>query len=66
MDIVKRLPFDVCENCGEFVLDVSSQTMWYGDGGSHLLLTVRCKNAEKCKRLRKNLNRMGDVNAVKA
>lgn len=64
MDIVKQLPFDVCENCGEFVLDVKQDVLWYGDGGSHLALTVRCKNAGKCKQLKQNLKKLETENAA--
>ena len=60
MVIEKRLPFDLCENCQEFILDVNQQYIFYGDGGSHLVLTVECRNAEKCRQLKKNLERTGD------
>lgn len=50
MIIEKTLPFDECENCKDFIMDVNEQTMSYADGGSHLVLMVRCKNANKCKR----------------
>lgn len=55
MEIEKQLPFDICENCDEFILETEQKTLWYGDGGSHLVLTVSCKNEEKCKRLREHL-----------
>ena len=58
MDIVKQLPFDVCENCGEFILACDTKQLWYGDGGTHLALTVRCKNAEKCQQLKRNLHKL--------
>jgi len=64
MDIVKQLPFDVCENCGEFILDVKQQELFYGDGGHHLALTVRCKNAGKCQQLKRNLKKLETENAV--
>ena len=60
MDIVKQLPFDVCENCPEFLLSVEQKTLWYGDDGSHLVLTVQCKHSEKCKHLKRNLNILED------
>ena len=63
MDIEKRLPFDCCENCGEFILHTEQRTLWYGDGGSHLVLTVSCKNEEKCKHLKQNLNKLENGNA---
>jgi hypothetical protein len=58
MDIRKELPFDVCDNCPEFVLSVDQQTLWYGDGGSHLVLTIHCKNDAICNHLKTNLNRL--------
>ena len=64
MDIVKQLPFDVCENCGEFILSVDQQQLWYGDGGSHLAITVRCKNAGKCKQLKRNLKKLETENVT--
>ena len=55
MDIVKELPFDICENCGEFILDIEQKTLWDYQDNSRLMLTVKCKNEKKCKRLKENL-----------
>ena len=55
MDIEKNLPFDICENCSEFILDIEQKTLWDWKDNSRLVLTVRCKNAEKCKRLQNHL-----------
>lgn len=64
MEIRKELPFECCENCGEFILDVGEETTHlYGDGkeiGSRLVLYVRCKNARKCIHLNRNLYRLVD------
>lgn len=63
MEIDVRLPYSFCERCSEFILDVDEQILFYGMGGSHRALTVKCKNAAKCKTLKENLDRMGDRNA---
>lgn len=57
MDIVNRLPSDRCENCRDFLLDVNEQTAWLSDGGSHLILTVWCRNFGKCKHLKHTVKR---------
>lgn len=62
MDIRKQLPFECCENCGEFILDVQEETTHlYADNdlvSSNLTLFVRCKNAAKCIHLNRNMHNM--------
>lgn len=62
MEIEKRLPFECCETCGEFVLKVQERTLFYSDRGSTVGITVSCKNEGKCRHLRRNLEKMGEVN----
>ena len=51
MTINKDLPFDLCENCDQFVLDVNEQVL-FGDGQFLTrTLNVGCKNAWLCKQL---------------
>ena len=59
MTIKQYLPFDVCNKCPEFILDVSEQVLFHGLAGTERVLTVRCKNAGKCKQLKKNLELHG-------
>lgn len=63
MEIEKRLPFECCENCGEFILKVQERTLFYSNKGSTVGITVSCKNEGKCKHLKENLKRIGDQNA---
>ena len=57
MRIEENLPFDICDSCTEFILDVDEQVLFYGMNGSERVITVKCKHAGKCKRLIKNLER---------
>lgn len=68
MLIKKSLPYDFCENCGEFVLKVDDQRMFSPDiGCTERVITVYCRNSGKCKHLKKNLEKQmrkdGDLNA---
>ena len=60
MRIEKDFPFDICENCNEFIMDVEEKVLFFGMEGSERVLIVRCKHSGKCKRLIKNLERNED------
>ena len=64
MEIRKDLPFPYCDECEEFVLKVDDHLLFYGNG-SERVLTVRCKNANKCLHLKRNLDRKEAENADK-
>lgn len=51
MDIRKRLPFEHCETCPEFILSVDDKVLFYGTQSSERVIDVRCKNETKCLRL---------------
>lgn len=51
MKIEKNLPFDVCESCEDCVLDVEEQIL-FGEKFIERVITVGCKNAKLCKRLK--------------
>lgn len=55
MRIETSLPYPFCDNCPEFILHVDEQIMFLGFAGSERVMTVMCKNAAKCKQLKKNL-----------
>ena len=57
MKIIQSLPFDVCENCTEFVMDVKEQT-YFSSCESQRIITVKCKHERKCKELKENLKKM--------
>lgn len=52
MDIQKRLPFDACEHCGEFILKVDEQAILSVDNRIEVVLTVKCKNEHMCRRIK--------------
>ena len=60
MQITTKLPFDCCENCSEFVLKVDDNFIHLSNGYNCREITVRCKNAGKCKHPRKKLTKKGD------
>ena len=59
MTIKENLPFEQCQNCEHFVLDVNEQVI-FSNGLSERILMVGCKNAWLCKQLSENLNKDGD------
>lgn len=61
MEIEKHLPFECCETCPEFIMKVQQRTLFYGDDGSHIGLTVSCKNESKCVHLKKSLMKMNEL-----
>lgn len=61
MIIEKRLPFECCEKCEDFILDVNEQTIFYGEN-SIRVLTVECKNESLCRRLDANRKRCSNEN----
>lgn len=67
MDIIKELPFEFCDSCSEFILDVNEKTLYYTDfsgTSSHIAITVRCKNEGKCKQLKHNLHKLENTDAA--
>ena len=59
MTIKKYLPFDLCESCEHFVLDVDEQVFTVDDTILTRCLMVKCKNEWLCKQL---AERHGTVN----
>ena len=57
MYIRKNLPMPECDSCTEFILDVNEQVIFHLDRCSERILTVKCKNANLCKRLKENLKK---------
>jgi len=51
MEIRQSLPFQCCEDCKDFILNVEEQTI-FGDGRIAMrILYVSCKNENLCRRL---------------
>ena len=53
MDIVKKLPFNRCENCPEFVMKVEEQFIHSTDGYYNKVMIVKCKNERLCRYLKR-------------
>lgn len=60
MEIRTDLPFDNCDSCPEFILDVDEQVIFADNNVGLRVLNVRCRNENLCRRLeyqRKEQNR---------
>lgn len=58
MLIEKKLPYDFCDNCDEFILKVDDQlTFLQPVGCTERVITVYCKNAGKCVQLKRNIEK---------
>ena len=55
MDIKQRLPFEHCETCPQFLLDVDEQAIFM-NGQTTRFLEVKCKNEWLCRQLEKHLS----------
>lgn len=55
MKITESLPFNHCQDCKEFVLNVKEQIYYSEDKMSHRELVVQCKNAWLCRQLKEEL-----------
>ena len=56
MLIEKKLPYDFCDNCKEFILKIDEHFAFSPVVGStERVITVYCKNSGKCGHLLKNL-----------
>lgn len=55
MVIEKNLPFECCENCDKFVVDVEEQDFLSADGHITRKLFVGCKCAWLCKQLKNQI-----------
>ncbi len=51
MDIRQNLPFEHCERCKSFVMDVEQQSVFGDDGLLTRILFVGCKHEWMCKQL---------------
>ena len=56
MVIKKELPFEHCDTCEHFVLDVDEQ-VFYTDNVSHRAICVKCKNEWLCKQLKEDIRK---------
>lgn len=55
MEIRKDLPFNHCDNCSQFVVDVDEQIVFNDNKPSVRVLTVGCKNEWLCKQLKEEI-----------
>ena len=59
MKIEQHLPFECCNDCPEFILDVNEQ-VYFSMEHTMRIIKVGCKNERICFKLKKNLIKMGD------
>jgi hypothetical protein len=59
MEIRETLPFDFCNQCKEFILDVDETTVYADDGIMVRILAVSCKHRGLCEKLKENIERVG-------
>lgn len=59
MNIEKKLPFESCDSCEEFILDVHDQ-VYFSQKHTQRIITVKCKNERICRKLKNNLKKMED------
>ena len=56
MEIRKDFPFDLCETCGECILDVEDKVLFFQGDSYQRVITVSCKNEPLCRRLKEKVN----------
>lgn len=60
MEIKRELPFDECDKCGNFIMDVRGRVARRREGTT-MELVVRCRNMGKCKFLQKDEVKQDDA-----
>lgn len=55
MKIETNLPFEFCDDCQNFIMDVEQQVIFADEGFRTRILTVGCKNEWLCQQLKDQL-----------